>query len=98
MTRAAWRPCWADCGRRGRASRPPVLLARDPAARVSLDRPYAVAELLDELRATGAQEQAAALAARLPGWTCNGTGTHVKPVRRSNWGLGGLPAVAAGLS
>ena len=28
------------------------------------------------------------------GWTCNGTGTHVKPVRRSNWGLGGLSALA----
>ncbi len=24
-----------------------------------------------------------------PGWTCNGTGTHVKPVRRSNWGGSG---------
>ena len=35
----------------------------------------------------------------LPGWTCNGTGTRVKPVRRSNWGarrpfgLGGLDSV-----
>ena len=28
------------------------------------------------------------------GWTCNGTGTHVKPVQRSNWGLGGLSALA----
>ena len=38
-------------------------------------------------------------AAAYPGWTCNGTGTHVKPVRRSNWGargpvgLGGLDSV-----
>ena len=30
----------------------------------------------------------------LRGWTCNGTGTHVKPVQRSNWGLGGLSALA----
>jgi hypothetical protein len=28
------------------------------------------------------------------GRTCNGTGTHVKPVRRSNWGARGLPALA----
>ena len=30
------------------------------------------------------------------GWTCNGTGTHVKPVRRSNWGARG-PACLGGL-
>ena len=42
-----------------------VLLARDPAARVSLDDPFGVAILLGRLREAGAHEQAAALAARL---------------------------------
>jgi hypothetical protein len=41
-----------------------ALLARDPAARVSLDDPAAVAGLLDSLRREGANEQAAALDAR----------------------------------
>ena len=43
-----------------------ALLARDPAAHVSLDDPAGVARLLDKLKA-GAPEQAAALADRLPG-------------------------------
>ena len=42
-----------------------VLLARDPAARVSLDDPFGVTILLGRLREAGAHEQAAALAARL---------------------------------
>jgi len=42
------------------------LLARDPDARVSLDDPGGVAALLGGLREAGADEQAAALAARLP--------------------------------
>jgi hypothetical protein len=42
------------------------LLARDPAAHVSLDNPYGVAILLRSLREAGAHEQVAALLARLP--------------------------------
>ena len=44
-----------------------VLVARDPAAQVSLDDPHNVAPLLSSLWRAGAQEQAAALASRLPG-------------------------------
>ena len=44
-----------------------ALLRRDPAAHVALDDPGAVARLLDRLREAGAQEQATALADRLPG-------------------------------
>jgi hypothetical protein len=43
-----------------------ALLARDPAARVSLDDPGGVARLLGALREAGAQDQAAALLARDP--------------------------------
>jgi len=43
-----------------------ALLARDPAAHVSLDDPYRVAGLLDSLRRAGADEQAATLLARDP--------------------------------
>ena len=49
-----------------RRSQAAALLARDPAAHVTLDHPYAVARLPDSLREAGAHEQAAALAARLP--------------------------------
>jgi len=42
-------------------------LARRAAAHAPLDNPGDVAILLDRLRAAGAQEQAAALASRLPG-------------------------------
>jgi hypothetical protein len=41
-----------------------ALLARDPAAHVSLDDPAGVALLLDSLREAGAQDQTAALASR----------------------------------
>ena len=44
-----------------------ALLRRDPAAHVALDDPYAVASLLGSLRAAGPQQQATALADRLPG-------------------------------
>jgi hypothetical protein len=44
-----------------------ALLARDPAAGVSLDDPDAVAILLNGLRTADAEKQAAALASRLPG-------------------------------
>jgi hypothetical protein len=43
------------------------LLRRDPVAHVSLDNPYGVTRLLDILRRAGAEQQAAALAERLPG-------------------------------
>ena len=43
-----------------------VLLARDPAAHVTLDDPYGVASLLDALREAGADGQAAVLLARDP--------------------------------
>ena len=65
-TRAPWPGCWTACGRRARRSRSP----RWPtvsAAHVSLDDPDAVARLLDSLREAGAEEQATALADRLPG-------------------------------
>ena len=43
------------------------MLRRDPAAHVSLDNPsYALAGLLGELRAAGAEQQATALTERLP--------------------------------
>ncbi len=42
----------------------PPLLARDPAAHVSLGDPYGVVYLLDSLRRAGAHDQAAALADR----------------------------------
>ena len=65
-TRAPWPDCWAGCGRRARREQAAALLAGDPAAHVPLDDPYAVAWLLDSLRAAGAEEQAAALLARDP--------------------------------
>jgi hypothetical protein len=43
-----------------------VLLARDPAAHAALDDPGGVAFLLENLRAAGADEQAAVLLARDP--------------------------------
>ncbi|MFH8500536.1 hypothetical protein [Streptomyces coeruleorubidus] len=43
-----------------------VLLGRDPAAHVPLDDRKAVARLLENLKRAGADEQNAALAARLP--------------------------------
>jgi hypothetical protein len=43
-----------------------ALVARNPAAHVSLDDPRGVAVLLGSLRAAGAHEQAAALTGRLP--------------------------------
>ena len=43
-----------------------MLLHRDPAAHVSLDDPGAVAACWDSLREAGADEQATALAGRLP--------------------------------
>jgi len=51
----------------GAAEQAAALLARDPAAYVSLDDSNGVAFLLDMLRGAGAAEQAAALANRLPG-------------------------------
>ena len=65
-TRAPWPGCWTACGRRAQQSRPPRWPSR-AAAHVALDNPRAVAGLLDSLRASGAAEQAAALADRLPG-------------------------------
>ena len=61
--RAEWPTCWSGCGRRagGQAA---ALLARDPAAHVSLDSPGGVAILLVRLREAGAGGQAAALASR----------------------------------
>ena len=50
----------------GAAEQAAALLARDPAAHVSLDDPVGVAVLLDRLREAGADEQAAALLARDP--------------------------------
>ncbi len=44
-----------------------ALLARDPAAQVSLDDLGAVASLLGKLRESGADEQVTTLADRLPG-------------------------------
>ncbi|SFO06930.1 hypothetical protein SAMN04487980_10541, partial [Streptomyces sp. cf124] len=43
-----------------------ALLARNPAAHVSLDDPFAITRLLDVLRTVGAHEQVAALLARDP--------------------------------
>jgi len=43
-----------------------ALLARDPAAHAALDNPGGVAVLLGGLREAGAEQQAAALAERLP--------------------------------
>ena len=45
----------------GADERAAALLARNPAARVSLDDPRGVSSLLDSLRAAGADEQAATL-------------------------------------
>ena len=50
--------------RTGAGEQAAALLARDPAACVSLDNPYGVAVLLDALRAAGASGQVAALAER----------------------------------
>ena len=54
------------CGRRARRTRPPRWPHR-AAAHVSLNDPDAVASLLGNLREMGAQDQATALADRLPG-------------------------------
>jgi hypothetical protein len=48
----------------GAAEQAEMLLARDPADRVSLANPFAVVLLLDALRAAGAPEQLSALAIR----------------------------------
>ena len=42
------------------------LLARNPAAAITLDNQFSVARLLDSLRKAGASEQATELTARLP--------------------------------
>ena len=66
MTRTAWPACWAVLREAGAQEQAAALLARDPAAHVSLDDPGGVARLLGVLREAGAQEQAAALLARDP--------------------------------
>ena len=64
-TRAAWPACWTACGRRARTSRPPRCWpATPPPTPPSTTRTGGVACLLDSLREAGADEQAAALAAR----------------------------------
>ena len=63
-TRAAWPPAEQPAGGgRGRAGRR-AAGARDPPPTLALDDPGGVALLLDSLREAGADEQAAALAAR----------------------------------
>jgi hypothetical protein len=69
-----------------------ALLRRDPAAHVSLGDPYAVSRQLSSWRETGAEEQATALADRLPGQACSSSSGSKRAAKISSGLAGRLTA------